>query len=275
MEDDDIQEIDLKIKEPISGETIFEEFINQIQWNQEAVTVQNPYTPAHIVSMAFANIEKCGLYQDDFQEWSRKWRLYKTWINFKAHFARACKETQRSDTTSKTEGCADNVQSAQSNTVLFTEMQQDHTMTLENIATATQADKTLVALLTKTIAELLTQVTTLTANLAMAQSENACLKRPVHCLSNAGAPADRGHSLANVGTPANHNPPRDRNIYSRSGQKFDPNGYFSYHGFKVEETHTSATCTRPLNDPKKLETRLDTKVVVQWNNTWFNVVPTK
>ena len=31
LEDDDIQAIDQKMKEPISGETIFEEFIEQIE----------------------------------------------------------------------------------------------------------------------------------------------------------------------------------------------------------------------------------------------------
>ena len=62
-------------------------------------------------------------------------------------------------------------------------------MALENITMATQADKILVALLTKTIAELTTQATTLTAKLAMAQSENAGLKRHVHRLSNADAAA--------------------------------------------------------------------------------------
>ena len=75
------------MKEPISGKTLCEEFVKKIEWNQEAVAVQNPYSPAQIVSMAYANIEKCGLYQDDFREWSRKPRLDKTWSNFKDHFA--------------------------------------------------------------------------------------------------------------------------------------------------------------------------------------------
>ena len=91
LEDDDIQEIDQRMEEPISSETIFEEFVKQIEWNQEAFVVQNLYTPAHIVSMAFANIKKCGLYQDDCREWSRNPRLDKTWSNFKAHFERAFK----------------------------------------------------------------------------------------------------------------------------------------------------------------------------------------
>ena len=91
LEDDDIQEIDRRMKEPISGETIFEEFIKQIEWNQEAVAVQNPYMPAQIVSMTFTNIKKFGLYQDYFWEWSCKHRLDKTWRNFKDHFSRAFK----------------------------------------------------------------------------------------------------------------------------------------------------------------------------------------
>ena len=36
------------MKEPISGETLFEEFVEKIEWNQEAVAVQNPYSPAQI-----------------------------------------------------------------------------------------------------------------------------------------------------------------------------------------------------------------------------------
>ena len=96
LEEEDIQEIDRKIKEPISGETLFEEFVEQIEWNQEAVAAQNPYSPAQIVSTAYANIYKCGLYQDDCHDWSRKPRSEKTWMKLKTHFARAFKDTRRS-----------------------------------------------------------------------------------------------------------------------------------------------------------------------------------
>ena len=127
--------------------------------------------------MAYTNIEQCGLYQDDCREWSRKPRLKKTWSDFKVHFARAFKKTQRSSRTSKTEGYAANVQSTQANAALFVEMKQDHTLVLANFATATQANITSFMLLTKTIAELSTQVSTLTAKLATAHSENARLKK--------------------------------------------------------------------------------------------------
>ena len=56
-------------------------------------------------------------------------------------------------------------------------MQQDHTLALANIATATQADRTSVALLTKMISELSSQVALLTAKLATAQAENAWMKK--------------------------------------------------------------------------------------------------
>ena len=66
--------------------------------------------------------------------------------------------------------------SAQSNAALFNEIQQDHTLVLENFAMATQANKTLVTLLMRKILELSSQVATLTAKLATAQSKNARLK---------------------------------------------------------------------------------------------------
>ena len=55
-------------------------------------------------------------------------------------------------------------------------MQQDHTLVLANLATATQADRTLVALLTKTISKLSGQVALLTAKLATVQAESAWIQ---------------------------------------------------------------------------------------------------
>ena len=46
LEEEDIQEIERNIKEPISRETLFEEFVEKIEWNQEAVAVQNLYSLA-------------------------------------------------------------------------------------------------------------------------------------------------------------------------------------------------------------------------------------
>ena len=50
-------------------------------------------------------------------------------------------------------------------------MQQDHTLALPNLTMATQSNRTSVALLMKTISELSSQVTHLTAKLAISQAE--------------------------------------------------------------------------------------------------------
>ena len=126
--------------------------------------------------MAYASIEQCRLYPDDFQEWSRKTRSDKTWGNFKAHFAQSFKETRRSSRTSETKGYAAHVHAAQANAEIFTDMQQDPILGLVNIATVTQADRTSVALLTKNISGLSSQVAHLTEKLSTAQAENAWMK---------------------------------------------------------------------------------------------------
>ena len=60
----------------------------------------------------------------------------------------------------------------QANAELFTEMQQDHTLALANIATATQADRTSIVLLKKMISDLSCQVVHLTAKLATKKAKN-------------------------------------------------------------------------------------------------------
>ena len=83
-----------------------------------------------------------------------KIRCDKTWINFKARFAWDFKENRRYSILSKTEGYAAHVHAAQANAAIITEMHQDHTLALANPATATQANRTPVAPLTKMILEL-------------------------------------------------------------------------------------------------------------------------
>ena len=99
---------------------------------------------------------------------------------------------------------------AQANTELFTEMQQDHTLGLENLTTTTQAHTTLVALLTKTISELSGQINLLTAKLATAQAENARMKKSGQQSTTAG----HGHRASRNTTPLYPNPSQDRNLYS-------------------------------------------------------------
>ena len=149
---------------------------------------------------------------------------------------------------------------AQENSELFTEMQQDHTLALANLTTATQADRTSVALLTKTISELSGQVALLTAKLATLQAENTRMKISGHQSTTVG----HGHRDSINTTLLEPNPSQYRNLYSQSGQKFDPNGYCSSHGYKVEDSHTLVTCRFPINGHNKSATRLNIMGGMTW-----------
>ena len=74
-----------------------------------------------------------------------------------------------------------NVYASQANAAIFTNMKQDNTLALVNLATATQAARISAALQRKTILELSIQVATLTPKLATAQSENDRLKIVTSC----------------------------------------------------------------------------------------------
>ena len=68
LSDDEMQENDALTKREITGETHFEDLLQQIEDCVENVASQNPYTPAHTVSMGFNIIDKCGFYSDDFRD---------------------------------------------------------------------------------------------------------------------------------------------------------------------------------------------------------------
>ena len=55
LKKEDVQDIDWKMKEHISVETLFEDFVKKNEWNQEAVAVHNMYSPDQIVCMAYAS----------------------------------------------------------------------------------------------------------------------------------------------------------------------------------------------------------------------------
>ena len=145
-------------------------------------------------------------------------------------------------------------------------MQQDHTPELANLTTSTQADRTSVALLTKTISELSNQVSHLTAKLSTSQAENARIKKSGHQSTTAG----NGHRASGNSTPSDPTSSQDRNVYSRRGQRFDPNVYCSSHGYKVEESQTSTVCRFPSNGHKNSSTQLDINGGEMWNKEWIN-----
>ena len=88
IQDYDVQENDQIIKAPITDETIFEDFVQQIKVAIDAVASQVPYTAAQIVSIAFTLIEQSGTYRDGVKEWRQILTADKTWVAFKVFFTR-------------------------------------------------------------------------------------------------------------------------------------------------------------------------------------------
>ena len=118
--------------------------------------------------------------------------------------------------------------------------------------------------------KLSSQVALLTVRLATAQAENVRMKKSRQQSTTAG----NGHRASRNTTPSETNTPQDRNLYSRRGQRFDPNGCCSSHGYKVEESHTSATYRFPGRNHNKSATRLNIMGGKTWNKEWNNGGPT-
>ena len=76
------------MKKAISTETLFEEFVEQIETAVDAVATQVPCTRQQIVSIAFTIVENAGIYYDRVEEWRQKDTTDKTWEAFKTFFAR-------------------------------------------------------------------------------------------------------------------------------------------------------------------------------------------
>jgi len=163
-----------------------------------------------------------------------------------------------------------NVDDANRNAELISEMQQDHTEALANLATATRSDREAVSLLSKTITELTSQIATLTKNLDTANKTIIVLKSGGNRGGGGGRSSGPGTGNRNNNDATDKS---DRNVWSRTGQKFDINGYCSSHVFKVEEEHNSGNCTKQCEGHDTTVTRMNTKGGKQWNKDWINGDP--
>ena len=65
----EVQENEFRMKQPISTETLFEEFVEKIETAVDVVPTQVPYTRHHIVSIAFTMVENARIYYDGIKEW--------------------------------------------------------------------------------------------------------------------------------------------------------------------------------------------------------------
>ena len=92
------------MKQPISAETLFEEFVEQFETAVDAVATQVPYKRQQNVSIAFTMVENAGIYYDGVKEWRQKDTADKTWEAFKTFFEREFREIRVQLRTSASEG---------------------------------------------------------------------------------------------------------------------------------------------------------------------------
>ena len=57
------------MKKPITADTLFENFVEQIETAVDAGATQVPYTRRQIVSIAFTMVENAGIYYDGVKGW--------------------------------------------------------------------------------------------------------------------------------------------------------------------------------------------------------------
>ena len=95
-----------------------------------------------IISIVFTIVQQTGFYDQGCREWKRKPPNEKTWNSFKFHFIREFKETRGVQQANHTNRLAANsVAIEQANAAMITELTQDHTESLTNLATETSTER--------------------------------------------------------------------------------------------------------------------------------------
>lgn len=218
ISEDDVHTNDSALKREITGETHFEELVAQVEDHQEAVAVQNPYTAAQILSIAYNLVKDTGFYDEGCKEWKRRPVDEKTWPNFKLFFSREFKENRQSNAKAKTGGFANNAES-ENEQAFRMEMAQEQTMALANLATATKSDR-------QAFTDLASTNATLTAKLLEMQKMQEKSALEISKLKIAAAKCKCADSR---NTP-------------RFTPDWDPTGYCWTHGHKVTVGHNSRNC---------------------------------
>ena len=181
----EVQENYVRMKQPITAETLFEDFVEKIDTSVDAFATQVPYTRQHIVSIAFTMAENARIYYDDVKEWRQKDTADKMWEAFKTFFARKFREIREirvRPRTSASEGYGTNsMRGLHANSTERDKMQQQQAEALANLATATAAYRQAVAELSISNATLTHELCAATSTIATLQqrlSSCACATTP-------------------------------------------------------------------------------------------------
>ena len=138
----------------------FSDLIQRVQAVQEyAADGYRPISERDVVDAIYTVIFNTGLYYDDCEKWNDKTRVEQTWANFKTYFTEAQRKVKRRQkATAKVGGFHG------ANSIINDQLGQANDA-LVNMATAASADREMMQLQAKTIAEQMTQIKDLHARL--------------------------------------------------------------------------------------------------------------
>jgi hypothetical protein len=202
------------------------------------------FTFHQLVDAAYTIIYKRGVYYNDCDDWLDRPLNDQTWTNFQKHFTAAHRKAKRKQRTTQSEGYH-GANAAVIDTTL--EAENDATIdTLANMATPMSADRAIMSQLTKSIAELTSQLTAKDTDISTLKT---CLRGNDNNNNNNNRSNRTGNNSnrSNNSNNSNNNRNNDRNGRTfRFGSFTDRGGYCWTHGFRVsKEDHTSASCETP------------------------------
>jgi hypothetical protein len=166
-----------------------------------------PIGPSQQINVGYAKVFATGHFMSACRHWNKKPAAEKTWTHFKSHFAAAHRQHKQMQG-----GTAANAGYHSANAVMTQNEDQMAEATigdLSNVATATEADRGVVAALTQANCRLVKKL-----------EENASELKELKALLNQERRDKRG--------PRSFNP--------------SASNYCCTHGYKVGKTHTSLTC---------------------------------
>jgi hypothetical protein len=181
-----------------------------------------PIGPSQQINVGYAKIFATGHFVIACRRWNEKPAAEKTWTHFKSHFAAAHRQHKQMQGESAANGGYHSANAAM--TQNEDQMSEATIGALANLATATAADRGVVAALTQANSRLVKQL-----------EENSSELRELKALLNQERHDKRG--------PRSFNP--------------SSSNYFWNHGYKVCKTHTSLTCNTPKPGHKAEATRAE------------------
>jgi hypothetical protein len=174
------------------------------------------------INVGYAKIFATGHFMSACSRWNEKPLADKTWAQFKAHFSSAHRQHKQMQGESAATAGYHSANAAVGQTEY--QMAEATIGALANLATATAADRGVVATLTEANTRLIKQL-----------EDNSNELRELKALTK-------------------------KEIFEKLGQRSfnpSPNNYFWTHGYKIANTHTSLSCNFPKQGHKREATRAD------------------